>query len=189
MVGAVLVQNTRWTNVSQAIEVLRGAHRLTPHALARTSSAQLASLITAAGCQRVKARRLLALAEGVIQAGGLAAMAACPTAELRAELLRWHGIGEETADAILLFVFERPGFLGDAYGRRWLSRRGLFDAGKGSGAYRRAKDFVETRLDWSAYQHQALHAAIVLHAQGVCRARPLCGDCNQREFYLYKTDS
>lgn len=189
MVGAVLVQNTRWSNVSQAIEALRSAQRLTPQALARLSSEQLTGLISPAGCQRVKARRLLALADGVLKADGLVALAEWPTAELRAELLRWHGIGEETADAILLFAFDRPGFLGDAYGRRWLARRGLFEAGEGAGAYRRAKDFVDARLDWSAREHQALHGAIVLHAQQLCRPRPLCGDCMQRTICVYKTNN
>lgn len=189
MVGAVLVQNTRWTNVSQAIEVLRHSDRLSPQALAQTSAAQLTALISPAGCQRIKARRLHALADGVLQGGGLQALAGRPTADLRAEFLRWHGIGEETADAILLFAFDRPGFLADAYARRWLARRGLFEAGEGAGAYRRAKDFVDARLDWSAPEHQALHGAIVLHAQQLCRPRPLCEKCRQGIICSYKTNN
>lgn len=185
MVGAVLVQNTRWANVSQAIEALRQSGQLSPRAIARTSAEQLTALISPAGCQRVKARRLHALAEGVLQAGGLRALARQPTVGLRAELLQWHGIGEETADAIALFAFDRPGFLADAYARRWLSRRGLFDAGAGFSAYRRAKEFVDARLDWSAPAHQALHGAIVLHCQQLCRPRPLCKGCGQNSICLY----
>ncbi|MGI9329718.1 MAG: endonuclease III domain-containing protein [Gammaproteobacteria bacterium] len=189
MVGAVLVQNTRWSHVSRAIEALRRSACLSPRSLARTTLGDLTGLIRSAGCQQVKARRLHALADGVLQAGSLSALARRPTVRLRTELLSWHGIGEETADAILLFAFNRPGFLGDAYARRWLSRRGLFDAGTGTGAYRRAKAFVDERLDCSAAQHQALHGAIILHCQQLCRVRPLCDSCIQAAICLYKTDN
>lgn len=186
MVGAVLVQNTRWANVRPAIVNLRGAGLLGPDALAKASPQRLTGLIRSAGCQRVKAGRLRHLAQGVVRAGGMRLLARLSTRQLRGTLLRWHGIGEESADAILLYAFQRPVFIGDAYARRWLARTGLFDAGGGSGAYRRCHEFITDRLDWPADAHQSLHAAIVLHGQRVCGPRPACSVCHIRNKCIYK---
>lgn len=176
MVGAVLVQNTRWANVHRAIAALRAQGWLSPEALARVGITRLAEVIRSAGCQRVKARRLHQLAVGIESNGGVTRLARLSTAALRERLLAWHGVGEETADAMLLFAFNRPVFIADGYARRWLSRMGLFESGAGSRAYERCAQFAHGRLG-TAVDYQALHAAIVLHGQAHCARHPRCENC------------
>jgi endonuclease-3 related protein len=177
MVGAVLVQNTRWSNVRSAIAALRRHNLVQSAALAKVDQNLLTNLIRPAGCQRVKAGRLIALAAGVQHSGGVRGLAQLPTGQLRRRLLSWHGVGEETADAIALYAFVRPVFISDSYARRWLSRMGIFEAGPGQGAYRRCQEFVHAALTLDAVEHQYLHAAIVLHGQRHCAKKPRCSGC------------
>jgi hypothetical protein len=109
IVGAILTQNTAWTNVEQAIANLRRARALTPRALDGLPVARLAALIRPAGYFNVKARRLQAFTRYLVQqhGGSLDRLFRPPTAEVRHTLLGLHGIGPETADSILYrFQFE-----------------------------------------------------------------------------------
>jgi len=176
LVGAILVQNTRWTNVEKAIDHLRDHQYLDPVRLGRTQQADLQILIRSAGCQSVKARRLLSLANWVVDSGGLEAMDALATLQLRVELLKVHGIGEETADAILCFGFARRVFIADQYARVWLLRMGRV-AESETRNYSACRGLVESALAASTICMQDLHAAIVIHAQSVCRREPKCSKC------------
>lgn len=182
MVGAVLVQNTRWANVHRAIASLRAQRLLRPEALAAAGLSQLSEVIKPAGCQSVKAVRLAHLATGVVQAGGMRGLARQSSHALRALLRGWHGVGEETADAILLYGFSRPVFIADNYARRWLVRMGVFDAGSGVAAYARCRHYVEGHLGWNTGGYQALHAAIVLHGQQHCARQARCEGCTLNEY-------
>jgi len=176
MVGAILVQNTRWLNVAAAIKALRRHHCLTPHAIQALSLGQLQALIRSAGCQSVKARRLHSLAARVNQYGHVRVMAAMSTEALRAALLSVHGVGPETADAILCFAFNRPVFVADQYARRWLQRMGFVNV-KESKNYAACQRRVNTLLDDARIRHRDLHAGIVLHGQALCGRSPACSKC------------
>lgn len=176
MAGAVLVQNTRWEGAASAIEVLRDGGLLSPSAILSCGPKPLASRIRAAGCQTVKARRLFALAEWAGHRS-LDELQRMPTLTLRRELLSVHGVGPETADAILCYALARPVFVADAYARRWLSRMGLLAAVYVSD-YAACRELVEGALRWEVAGYQALHAAVVMHAQQTCRAAPSCADCS-----------
>jgi len=180
MLGAILVQNTRWPNAAAALRALRRERRLTPASISTLESAYLSELIRPAGCQSVKASRLQALAAWVERAGGLRSLEALDTDRLRTELLAVHGIGHETADAILCFGFGRPRFVADKYARRWLDRMGLAVSPLQTRAYEPCRKFVEQRLRGTNIDLGELHAAIVLHAQSICRARPNCESCDLR---------
>lgn len=179
MVGAVLVQNTRWVNVAAAIGALRRERCLNSQTISTLKPAQLARLIRPAGCQTVKARRLQALSAWVERAGGLRRLSAIDTDQLRSELLGVHGIGHETADAILCFAFDRPRFVADKYARNWIGRMGLA-VPRQLGGYEACRKFVEGGLIRSTVKLRDLHAAIVMHAQSICTARPACDDCRLR---------
>jgi endonuclease-3 related protein len=181
MAGAVLVQNCRWANAAVAIRSLRAAKALNPDRVARLSEHKLATLIRAAGCQSVKARRLIALARWVNASGGLSCIARLNTADLRHALLTVHGVGPETADAILCFAFGRPAFVADTYARRWLQRMGLARDTAGD-AYQVCRALVEEGLGWPSAAFQDLHAAVVLHGQQVCRAQPACAVCPVKNY-------
>jgi endonuclease-3 related protein len=176
MVGAVLVQNTRWTNVEAAVRNLRRARCLTPAAISSSKSADLIELIRPAGCQSVKGQRLQALAAWTEASGGLRTLAARPTSALRQGLLGVKGVGPETADAILCFAFGRRVFIADRYARRWLERTGFLSIDE-LRSYEHCREAIEGRMNGSIADWSDLHAAIVQHAQSVCGREPKCADC------------
>lgn len=122
MVGAILTQNTAWKNVEKAIANLKVAGALSPEVIAAATHRQLAAWLKPSGYFNIKARRLRAFCEWLIHQGGAKRIAGLPTDVLRAELLAVHGVGPETADDILLYAFNRPVFVIDAYTRRLFQR-------------------------------------------------------------------
>ena len=176
MVGAILVQNTRWTNVAKAIDALQLAGGLDPVILAQQSLQQIEKTIRPSGCQSVKAERLRSMSRWLTSHDGIEAIRAWPTRRLRAELLSVKGIGDETADAMLCFAFSRPVFIADQYARRWLVRMGFWQ-GAEARHYSPCRVWVERQLAGSGLSMQSLHAAIVLHGQQICRRVPDCANC------------
>jgi len=175
MLGAVLTQNTDWRNVERALAVLKAAlPELTPELILDLPEAELAALIRPAGYFNVKARRLRALCRFVTDAGGIETLATWPLAQLRPALLAVHGVGHETADDILLYAFDHPVFVVDAYTRRILSRLGLVHADIG---YESLRHYCEARLPPSVGLFNELHALLVTHGKQHCRPRPRCESC------------
>jgi len=174
MVGAVLTQNTVWTNVEKAIVNLKAAKALSPAAIAAAPHRRLAAWLKPSGYFNIKAQRLHALCAWLIRKGGAKRIARLPTDVLRAELLQVHGIGPETADDILLYAFNRPVFVIDAYTRRLFQRLGLI---QGNENYEALRKLFEAALATDAPLFNEYHALIVAHAKDVCRKRPLCGAC------------
>jgi endonuclease-3 related protein len=187
MVGAVLVQNTRWSNAAAAIHNLRRSGCLSPEKLATLETADLISLVRPAGCQTVKTQRLRAMSQWVVSAGGLATLAATESAVLRRELLKVRGIGFETADAILCFAFGRPTFIADKYARTWLGRLGCVPETV-LNSYEGCQGYVERELSASGADINLgkLHAAIVLHGQSICGRRTVCGQCPLHDGCRYR---
>jgi endonuclease-3 related protein len=174
MVGAVLTQNTAWSNVERAIANLKAARALTPEVIVRAPHRRLAAWLRPSGYFNVKARRLRALCEWLLAEGGVKKLARLPTPLLRERLLAVHGVGPETADDILLYAFGRPVFVIDAYTRRLFARLGLIE---GRERYEPLRQMLERRLGADAALFNEYHALIVAHAKDVCRPRPHCPDC------------
>ncbi|HJX13852.1 MAG TPA: endonuclease, partial [Dehalococcoidales bacterium] len=127
IVGAILTQSAAWTNVARAITSLRDAGRLSPAGLRSLPEDELARLIYSCGYYNVKARKLKAFVGwlGEEYRDDLDALLAVDTGVLRRQLLGIYGIGEETADSILLYAAGKPSFVIDAYTRRIVGRLGL----------------------------------------------------------------
>jgi endonuclease-3 related protein len=174
IVGAVLTQNTAWRNVEQAIEALKARQALDTEVILGMPVEELGQLIRASGYFNVKARRLRALCQWYRQEGGIQALQRLDTDELRRRLLAVHGIGPETADDILLYAFERPVFVIDAYTRRVFSRLGLLD---GETGYEHLREAFEQALDADVALFNEYHALIVVHGKDVCRTSPRCEVC------------
>lgn len=178
MVGAVLTQNTAWSNVERAIANLKRADALTCRAMHDLGDAALAELIRPAGYFNVKARRLKALCRFLAGRG----VADAPErlagqdemAELRAALLGVHGVGEETADSILLYALDLPSFVVDAYTRRAFGRLGTLGDEE---SYAQVKRLFETNLARDTRLYNEYHALIVRLGKEHCRPRPRCADC------------
>lgn len=180
-VGAILTQNTAWTNVEKAIARLRAARALTPRALHALPAAALADLIRPAGYFNVKARRLQAFT-GLLHTrhgGSLRRLFARPAPELRAELLATSGIGPETADSIILYAANQPVFVIDAYTRRLLARHGWLDARAG---YHEAQALFTAQLPPDRARYNEYHALIVALGKHHCRPRPRCATCPLRRW-------
>jgi endonuclease-3 related protein len=177
MVGAVLVQNTAWHNVERAIDNLRDAGVMEPHALYALPATELAELIRPAGYFQVKAKRLRNLLKFVIDEydGELDAMFRTGLATLREQLLGIHGIGPQTADAILLYAGGLSTFVVDTYTHRVLARHGWigYDAD-----YHEIKDYFESALPADARLYNEYHALAVRVGKEYCRkTAPKCDDC------------
>ena len=174
MAGALLTQRTTWRNAERAIASLRREGVLSPGALALAPVSRLEALVRPAGTFRTKAARLKALARWYVDAGGRDALVERSTARLRSELLALPGIGPETADDILVYVFARPVFVVDAYARRILSRYGW---AQGDEPYERLSDAAVRAVGADAARLGELHALLVEHGKRHCRPTPRCTGC------------
>ncbi len=143
--GAILTQNTSWTNVEYALVNLREADELSIEGIRELPLAQLELLVRPSGYFRQKARRLKDFIAFLDEryGGSLDSMFATPTLQLRTELLAQKGIGPETADSILLYAGHQPIFVVDAYARRVLERH---DAVADTAKYDEIRDTVEGAL-------------------------------------------
>ncbi len=177
IVGAILTQNTNWTNVERAIANLRREHLLSPRAMERVSPAHLASLIRSSGYFRQKAKKLKAFVRFLSDeySGSLKRMFQTPTAELREKLLGVHGIGPETADSILLYAGAKEIFVVDAYTKRILSRHGWVGD---KATYEEMRTLIESHLPRDVSRYNEFHALLVNVGKNWCRPRdPRCSEC------------
>jgi len=176
-VGAILTQNTAWTNVEKAIANLRSAGQLSLPALSGLPRKRLARLIRPAGYFNVKAVRLQAWTRYLRAKGcktDLRPLKGVPTEKLRHELLEVKGIGPETADSILLYALDRPVFVVDAYTKRVLSRHGLLDE---KASYGETQALFTGALRSSRRLFNEYHALLVALGKDYCRPRPKCAEC------------
>ncbi len=177
IVGAILTQNTAWTNVERAIENLRQERLLSQATMEKVSVAKLGKLIRSSGYFRQKARKLKAFVRFIRTefSGSLKQMFSVPTMELREKLLGVHGIGPETADSILLYAGNHAIFVVDAYTRRIMARHNLMQE---KAAYDEIREYFEKNLPRDARHYNEYHALIVNTGKNWCRSKnPICAEC------------
>lgn len=182
IVGAILTQNTSWSNVEQAMNHLRREKLLSPAAMGRVRLAGLSRFIRSSGYFRQKARKLKAFVHFLKKRhrGSLDKMFATPTEELREQLLGVHGIGPETADSILLYAGGHAVFVVDAYARRILERHNLT---RERHSYEEIRGMFEASLPADAPLFNEYHALIVHTGKHFCRkSDPRCEKCALRDF-------
>ncbi len=174
MVGAILTQNTTWSNVETAITNLKQAKVLALDPMLRISREELAELIRPSGYFNVKSQRLKSYCRFMQDNGGEVGLMEQPTVELRRALLSVNGIGPETADDMLLYAYERPVFVIDAYTRRIFTRLGFMS---GDESYEVLRRGFETGLGEGVQLYNEFHALIVRHAKEACKIKPHCEQC------------
>ena len=177
IVGAILTQNTAWTNVERAIAELKAAKLLRPDAMHMADVEEIAQRIRSAGYFNVKAKRLKNFTDHLFMnhGGSLDRLFNTDNATLRATLLGLNGIGPETADSISLYAANKPEFVVDAYTKRIFSRHGLIrqDAG-----YDEVKAVFIDGLPKDVTLFNEYHALIVKTAKEFCKSRkPDCDGC------------
>lgn len=150
-VGAILTQNTTWTNVERALQNLKSDGSLEPGRLWKLPVEELATRIRPAGYFRVKAGRLRAFLQVLMECyhGDITAMLSGPTSEVRARLLKIPGIGPETADSMLLYAGGHAVFVVDAYTRRIFARHGWYE---GSPCHGTEPDGTHTSTDHRVHE-------------------------------------
>ena len=199
-VGAILTQNTAWTNVERAIANLKAAQVLEPGKLFALPERKLAELIRPAGYFNVKARRLRSFLRVLVEefGGDLKRLFAGETSVVRERLLAIHGVGPETADSLLLYAGGHRSFVIDAYTKRIFQRhdwspkstrlryataRRAVKVQSRRSDYDELKVLCESALDqkqgaarldyWQDY-----HAQLVMAGKHFCRTRaPRCEEC------------
>ncbi|MDA1128693.1 MAG: endonuclease [Chloroflexi bacterium] len=176
--GAILTQSAAWTNVEMALANMRAAGCWSLEAVHQISDADLAQLVRPSGYFNAKARKLKSFAAHIAinYQGDLDRFLSQPTKPLRDELLSIHGIGDETADDIMVYAAHKPSFVIDTYTRRIMDRVGM------------TPEVVRSKyLDYQALFHDNLpadtqlfnefHALWDRHAKEACAKTPRCEGC------------
>lgn len=176
IIGAILTQSAAWGNVEKAITNLKAAGALSLKALRQLSLPELAGIIRPCGYYQAKALKLKSLASwlGEYYHDDLDSLFSRDIASLRQQLLSIYGIGEETADSIILYAANQPTFVVDAYTRRIMGRLGLAPDSNRYSAY---QSFFRDNLPADVRLFNEYHALLVQLAKDVCRKHPLCPRC------------
>jgi endonuclease-3 related protein len=161
-VGAILTQNTAWKNVEKALLNLREARALNRKRMEKMTEGEVAALIKPAGYYNLKARKLK---EFLKYSGPIE----------RNSMLKIWGCGPETIDSILLYAYDRPVFVVDAYTKRIFSRVGLCAE---KAEYGKVQELFHKNLEKDAEIFNEYHALLVEHAKRHCRKTPVCAGCS-----------
>jgi len=183
--GAILTQNTNWTNVEKAMASLRKACELTPKGILSLTPERLEEAIRSSGYYRQKAARLRVFCRFLMDnyGGELSRMGGYDTRKLREELLSLNGIGPETADSILLYALDKPIFVVDAYTIRLFSRLGLCTE---KTKYYEVQSLFMDHLQPDVQLFNEYHGLIVKHGKERCRTKvPFCGECTLQDLCSY----
>lgn len=175
-VGAILTQNTNWSNVEKAIANLKDAGFLNPERLNSLDISQLAQFIRPAGYYNIKAKRLKNFLNWLFSDfdGRLGNIDNISTEQLRQGLLSVNGIGCETADSILLYAFNRAVFVVDAYTARVVFRHGLIEP---DADYEQLRGLFEYYLPMEPELFNEYHALLVRVGKEFCKPKPRCDNC------------
>ncbi len=182
IVGAILTQNTAWKNVETAVGRLKAGDLIHPARLRQLADQHLADLIRPAGYYRVKTKRLKAFLQFLYQEyqDDLDALFAEDLWVLRKRLLLVYGIGEETADSILLYAAGKPVFVVDAYTRRIMQRHRFIS---GKARYADIQTLFMTSLPRNTPLFNQYHALLVNTGKQFCRKQnPKCEICPLQSF-------
>jgi endonuclease-3 related protein len=188
VLGAVLVQQTRWETVEGAIERLFTQGYCAPADFAAASPEDLIDLLRPVAFPTQKAAGLVTIALHLMAyyQGDVLTMLARPTAELRNELLALPRIGRETADVIMLYAGGHAIFVVDEYTRRLGER-----VTPNTHPWRAPYDVLRTRIEGELAASQGDQAALYadFHAQinevcvRFCLSRPRCDGPPARRVY------
>jgi endonuclease-3 related protein len=175
-VGAILTQNTNWSNVEKAISNIKRASALTAETLNSLTTEELESLIRPAGYYRIKTKRLKNFLTWLMENGDgqLENLTHHHTYDLREEFLAINGIGPETADSILLYALKRPIFVVDTYTARIAARHGLIEP---PFDYHDLQDLFQSNLAQDTQRFNEYHALIVQVGKNFCKPKPKCLMC------------
>ncbi|NJD51629.1 MAG: endonuclease [Candidatus Methanoperedens sp.] len=167
VIGAILTQQTRWENVERAIKNLKDHSLLEADNLSKVKTEELEELIRCTGFYRQKAMRLKNISAFFHENPDLLEK---PANELRNVLLSLDGVGNETADSIVLYAADKPKFVIDAYTKRMCKCIGI------EGDYRKLQSVFESSLPPDVSLYKEFHALIVEYGKQFC-GKKRCSEC------------
>ncbi len=181
IIGAILTQNVSWKNVETAIEKLKQYNLCTIEQIHHANIEEITPLIRSTLYYNQKAKKLKSFAEFLFTRynGDPERMFRTEIAGLRTQLLQIKGIGEETADSILLYAGGKPVFVIDAYTKRIYSRLGIT---KPDWNYLQYQQFFMANLPQDVSLFNDYHAQIVHLGKHFCKRKPLCDECPLNNF-------
>ncbi len=181
-VGAILTQQTQWKNVEKAILNLKTAGIMSSDAIAHARLRDIQKAVKPSGFYVQKAKRLKSVTQSMLEEfGSFESLALLEDRELRTKLLSYSGIGNETADSIMLYAFHRKSFVVDAYTKRILGRL----TGASPGSYDSVKRYFTAKLKRDVLVYMEFHAQLVELAKRNCRTEPLCNSCPLKSMCAY----
>jgi endonuclease-3 related protein len=161
ILGAILTQNTAWTSAEKALWNLMNLNAINPNKLLTLDDNILIEAVRPAGFLNQKSVYLQEITRFFLSLEGI-----IPS---RKEILKVKGVGNETADSILLYAYKQPEFVVDAYTKRIFSHLGLIDD---KISYMELKKLFEDNLPVDIPLYQEYHALIVEHAKRYYRKKP-----------------
>ncbi len=176
-VGAILTQNTAWSNVEKAISNIKAESLMSLEALLGVEEQKIATLIKPAGYFNQKAKYLYGFC-GFLKKNPLNELKKKELLDVRFSLLGIKGIGKETADSILLYAMDFPIFVIDAYTKRIFSRIGICSEDV---AYDDIQNIFHKKLVTDIELFKDHHAQIVMLGKDACHKKPKCELCVLRE--------
>ncbi|MEO0143348.1 MAG: endonuclease [candidate division WOR-3 bacterium] len=187
-IGAILVQNTNWKNVEKAIENFKKLNLLPTDEKNYLKFAQkiynlrnekLKEIIKPCGFYNSKVKTIKNFLKFLIENKGFEELNKLSDKELRNKLISIKGIGNETADAIMLYVFNRASFVISNYTIRILKRHGIELKN-----YVEYKNFIEIKIPKDIEVYKEFHALLVEVGKNFCKKlNPICEKC-PINFYL-----
>lgn len=184
ILGAYLTQNTAWKAVERSLENLRAAGALSIEGLRAVPIEKLRDLIRPSGFITRKAPALKAFVAMLDSefGGRLENLSATPAADLRPRLLALPGVGEETADAILLYALGHAVPVADEYLRRIAERHRMLDSTASRPRYQALSDltrraFAADPESSHARLYNEFHALTVAVGKAHCGRTPNCEGC------------
>ena len=181
MAGAILTQNTNWTNVEKALANLKKDNMLSVEQIYEISTEKLAEYIRPAGYYNIKSKRLKNLVSLIADEyeGDISRLFNEDIDSQRMALLSVKGIGPETADSIILYAAKKPIFVIDAYTYRILSRHNMVDE---QATYDELQDLFMVSLEPDHALFNEFHALIVRNGKEYCKKTPKCDNCPLNEW-------
>ncbi|MBI5636089.1 endonuclease III domain-containing protein [Candidatus Micrarchaeota archaeon] len=152
--GAILAQGINWQAAQKAVFNLSKLNALDLSAFEKLGEEKIREAVKPAGYFNQKARKLLEFSEFYSSLQG--------KTPSREELLGVWGVGEETADSILLYAYRQPQFVVDAYAKRIFCKLGLIDE---NASYAQVKKLLEDNLPLDYKLFNEFHALLVEHAK------------------------
>lgn len=172
MMGAILTQNTTWTNVEKALANF--IHPILPEYIMDMSYEELSVKIRPSGYYNQKALNIKELCKWYkLYDYNIDKARKRDKNELRKELLKVKGVGKETADSILVYALNKPSFVIDTYTRRIMHRLGLDVPDN----YDELRIMIERYLPENVNIYAEYHGLIVEHAKQFCQKTPKCNNC------------